>query len=114
MLRWPMAANAPSSHRGDGDEDDDLLPLRGDAGKRHDGDAHEQGHAGDLRRGGEERRDRRRRALIDVRRPHVERHGGDLEAEAGEQKNQAEDQPDAAVGAPPAAMPAKLTVPVKP
>ena len=78
------------------------------------GDAHEHGHRGDLRRGGEERRHRRRRALVDVRRPHVERHGRDLEAEAGEQEHQAEDQPDAALAAPPCAMPAKLTVPVKP
>ena len=52
---------------------------------------------GDLGRGGEERRHRRRRALVDVRRPHVERHRRDLEAEAGEQEHQAEDQADAAL-----------------
>ena len=64
-------------------------------GERVDGDAHEHRDAGDLRRGGEERRDRRRRALVDVRRPHVERHRRDLEAEAGEQEHEAEDQADA-------------------
>ena len=69
----------------------------GDAGKRHDGGAHEHGDAGDFWGRGKERRHRGRRAFIDVRRPHVERHGGNLEAEAGEQKNQAEDQPDAAM-----------------
>ena len=40
--------------------------------------------AGDLRRGRHERRHRRRRALVDVRRPHVERRGGDLEREPRE------------------------------
>ena len=85
-------------HRGDGDEGDDFLPLRGNAGKGHDGNAHEHGDAGDLRRGGEERRHRRGRAFIDVRRPHMERHGGNLEAEAGEQKHQPENQPAAGLG----------------
>ena len=44
MLVWPMAAKAPSSHRGDRDEDDDLLPVAGDAGKAPNDDAHEQRH----------------------------------------------------------------------
>ena len=61
-------------------------------GKRHDGRAHENRDAGHLGRGGKERRHRRRRAFVDVRRPHVERHGGNLEAEAGEQEHQPEDQ----------------------
>ena len=65
-------------------------------------------------RGGEERGDRRRRALVDVGRPHVERHRRDLEAEAGEQEHQPEDQADAGACAAALAMPAKLTVPVKP
>ena len=46
----------------------------------------------DLRRGGEEHRDRRRRALVDVGRPHVERHGGDLEREADQHEHDADDQ----------------------
>ena len=97
MLRWPMAAKAPSTieamatntticcHCG-------VMPGNAVIGARTN-----IAIAGDLRRGGEERRDRRRRALVDVRRPHVERHGRDLEAEAGEQEHQAEDQPDAAL-----------------
>ena len=97
MLRWPIAANDPSSHRGDRDEHDDLLPLRRDLGKRRDRRAHEHRDRGDLRRGGEERRHRRRRALVDVGRPHVERHGRDLEAEAREQEHEAESEPDAAL-----------------
>jgi hypothetical protein len=34
--------------------------------------------------------DRRRRAFVYVRRPHVERHGRDLEGDAGEDEHQAE------------------------
>ena len=60
--------------------------------------AHEHRDAGDLGRGGEERGDRRRRALVDVGRPHVERHRRNLEAEAGEQEHQSERQADAALG----------------
>ena len=67
----------------------------GDAGKRHHGGAHKNGDAGDLRRGGEERRHRRRRAFIDVGRPHMERHRRHLEAEAGEQEHQSENQANA-------------------
>ena len=67
------------------------------AGKRGDGGAGEDRHRGDLGGGGEERRHRRRRALVDVRRPHVERHRRNLEAEAREQEHQPEHQPDAAL-----------------
>jgi hypothetical protein len=34
-------------------------------------------------------------ALIDVRRPHVERHGRDLEGDAGGDEDEADDQADA-------------------
>ena len=81
-------------HRGDGDEDDDLLPLRQDGGEGDDDGPHQHAHRRHLGRRGEEGRHRRRRALIDVRRPHVERHGRDLEGEAGDQEDEAEDQPD--------------------
>ncbi len=61
------------------------------------GDAHQQRHRRHLRRGREEGGDRRRRALVDVRRPHVERHGRDLEGEAGEHEDEAEDQAELAL-----------------
>ena len=80
-------------------EDDDLLPLPATPGKRRVDDAHEQRHGGDLGRGGEEGGDRRRRALVDVGRPHVERHRRDLEGEADEQEHEAEDQADVLAGA---------------
>ncbi|GCC45278.1 hypothetical protein chiPu_0029552, partial [Chiloscyllium punctatum] len=85
-------------HRGDRHEHQDLLPLADDArecGQRRTGEHRERG---DLRSGREECRHRRRRSLIDVGRPHVERHRRDLEAEPGEQEHQAEHDADAAGG----------------
>ena len=84
-------------HRGDRDEDDDLLPVGRDRRERLDDDADEQRHRRDLRRGGEEGGDRRRRALVDVGRPHVERHGRDLEGEAGERKTRPKIRPSDAL-----------------
>ena len=48
-------------------------------------------------RRGEEGRHRRRRALIDVGRPHVERHRRDLEGDAGGDEDEAEDDAEAGV-----------------
>ena len=57
----------------------------------------------------------RRRALVDVRRPHVERHGRDLEGDAGRQEHEAEDRRRSAPApCSAAAMPGNETVPVKP
>ena len=81
-------------HRGDRDEDDDLLPVGGDRLERAHGDAHDQRHGRHLGRSGEEGGHRRRRAFVDVRSPHVERHGRDLEDEAGEHEDEAEHQPE--------------------
>ena len=94
MLRWPIAAKAPSTI--DAMETNTTICCHscGDARKRHNGRARENGDAGDFGRGGKKCRDRRRRALVDVGGPHVERHRGNLEAEPGEQEDQAEDQPD--------------------
>ena len=66
-----------------------------DAGKAVDEDPHGHRHAGHLGRGGEEGRHGRRRALVDVGRPHVERHGRDLEGDAGGDEDEAEDDADA-------------------
>ena len=114
MLRWPMAAKAPSAIEAMETKTTICCHCAGDAGEGDDRGAHEHGDAGDLGRGGEEGRHRRRRAFIDVRRPHMERHRRDLEAEAGEQEDEAEDQSRCRPAAAECAMPAKLTVPVKP
>jgi len=88
-----MAANAPSpmepwrhAHH--------LLPLRADAGERPSVTRISQRHGGGLRRGGEKGCDRRRRALVDVGRPHVERHGRDLEGDTDQQEDEADDKAD--------------------
>ena len=100
MLRWPMAAKAPSTIEAMETKTTICCHSCVMPWKATVVGAHEDGDAGDLGRGGKERRDRRRRALVDVGRPHVERHRGNLEAEADEQKHDAEDQPDAALPAP--------------
>ena len=71
---------------------DDLPPGVGRRAERVDADAGDEQHGGDFRRRGEEGRYRRRRAFVNVGRPHVERHRADLEGEAGEHEHQAEQQ----------------------
>ena len=111
-----MAAKAPSTIEAIEMKTTICCQSARDRPKAPISDADEQRHRRHLGRGGEEGGDRRRRALVDVGRPHVERHGGDLEGEAGQQEDQAEDQAElrapAAISA--AAMPAKPVVPVKP
>ena len=85
-----------------------------DAGKGVDEDAHRHRHAGHLGRGGEEGGHRRRRALVDVGRPHVERHGRDLEGDAGGDEDEAEDQAEPALALQRRGDAGNETVPVKP
>ena len=116
MLFWPMAANAPSTI--------ERIEMKmmiwrhwsSASGNGLEDRAQEQRHRRDLGRGGEEGGDRRRRAFVDVGRPHVERHGGDLEGETRDQEHEAEDQADARrrPRCTTMATAAKLVVPVKP
>ena len=82
-------------HRGDRDEGEDLAPVVGDAGKGGDHDPNQDRHRGDLGRGGEERRHRSRRALVDVGRPHMKRHDGNLERQPHQNEHQPEQHADA-------------------
>ncbi len=66
-------------------------------GKRRQCHPHEHRDRGDLWSSGKKCRDRRRRALIDVRRPHVERHRRDLETQSREQQHQPDGEPDPAL-----------------
>ena len=59
--------------------------------------AGDQDHGRDLGRRGEQGHDRRRRALVDVGRPHVERRGRNLERQAADQEDQTEHQARAGV-----------------
>ena len=90
MLRLADRGEGSQHHRCNRNEYDDLLPFMGNAGKCHNGGTREDGNAGNFRRSGEESGDRRRRSLVDVRRPHVEGHRGNLEAKADEQEHKAE------------------------
>ena len=61
------------------------------AAERVGEEADQDGEAGRLGADREERGDRRRRALVDVGRPHVERRGADLVAEAGQHADDADE-----------------------
>ena len=54
--------------------------------------AQRHGERGELRAPADEQRHRGRRALVDVRHPHVERHHAELEGDAGHDEHQAEHQ----------------------
>ena len=69
---------------------DNLLPVSGYRLEGPHHHTHNQCHRGHLRRGREEGCHRRRRTLIDVGRPHVERHCGNLEAETRKHEDEAE------------------------
>ena len=66
----------------------------GEAAERLDHDAHEQHDGRGLGRDREERGDRRRRALVDVGRPHVERHRRTFEGEPHRDEDDADDETD--------------------
>ena len=63
-----------------------------DRAERGDEDPQQPGERPRLGHRGHEAGDRGRRALVDVGRPHVEGHGGDLEAEPDEQQGQPTEQ----------------------
>ena len=97
MFFCPMAAKEPSAIEAMATNTMICCHCTAMVGNARHGDAHEQRHGGDFGRGGKERRDRGRRALIDVRRPHMERHRRDLEAEPGEQEHETERQAEPAL-----------------
>ncbi len=79
-------------HRGGGDDGEDE-PHRVVRREAHVAEvAQQQGEHGALGDGGHEGRHRRRRALVDVGRPHVERHDAELEADADDDQGEAADQ----------------------
>ena len=61
-------------------------------GEREEDHEHEGDEAGRLRRDGQERGHRQRRALVGVGRPRVERHGRHLEPEAGDDEHDGHDR----------------------
>ena len=82
-------------HGSNGHEDEDLLPVLNHGGKGRNHDPDEQRHGGDLGGCRKEGRHGCRRAFIDIGRPHVERHGGNLEGKAGNDEHEAKDKAEA-------------------
>ena len=77
-------------NRDAGNDDEQVRPMRGHA--RHGGEQHaqQQHKSGGLGTDGEKRGRRRRRALINVRRPNLKRKRGDLETESNQNQQHAE------------------------
>ena len=77
---------AERHRKGGGDPQDPESSLAGRL-KYGEDDAQEYGEGGRLGTGGEEGGDRGRRSFVDVRRPDLERHTGNLEGQAHEHKD---------------------------
>jgi len=90
----PDRGDAAEEHGQKAQRRDHLLPVAHDAPEGIMHHARHQRHGRDLGRGGKKRRDRRRCALIDIGRPHMERHGRDLERETGQHEHEAQQQPE--------------------
>ncbi len=78
--------------RADRQHDEHLLPVLGQAVERLVQHADRHAEGGQLGRAGNQQRDRRRRAVVDVGHPHVERHRAELEGQAGDDEDHADDQ----------------------
>ncbi len=79
-------------HRERGDDRQDVLPVETKVRHADVEDPREDREGRGFRCRGEKRRDRSRRAFVNVRSPHVERHRGDLEAESRAEQHDAEHQ----------------------
>jgi hypothetical protein len=79
-------------HGEHGEDHQHPLPIRLDRLQPVHQHANRQREGGDLGRTAEQQDGRRRRALVDVRHPHVEGHGAELEADADDQEDDPEDQ----------------------
>ena len=85
-------------HRRRRDHPEDAGHIRGDGGEGGGKHTQQGGKAGDLRARGHESRHRRGRALIDIRRPHVEGNRRDLEAKSDQDERRADGQEQAPRG----------------
>mmetsp|Transcript_18462 Transcript_18462/g.30078 ORF Transcript_18462/g.30078 Transcript_18462/m.30078 type:complete len:709 (-) Transcript_18462:9727-11853(-) len=82
----------PKEHRQDRQQRHDLLPVRHRIAKGVMHHAGKERHGRNFGRCGKEGRDRRGRTFIDVRRPHVEGHGRNLEGKARHQEHEAKQE----------------------
>ena len=79
-------------HRADRKQHQHLLPVGGQADHAFDEQPDRDRERGELGRAADQERRRRGRALVDIGHPHVERHGAELEAEAGDDEDRAQNQ----------------------
>ena len=87
--RLAQRGQVAERHGDDGDDRQGPSPCRLLGGKGDEQQADQGGEPCGLGAGAHESGDRRRRALIDIRRPHMEGDKADLEAEAGDPQAQA-------------------------
>jgi hypothetical protein len=87
-------------HRQDGHDAEHRGPHVGQRLERHEAHLEKAREPGRLRRHRQERRHRHGRALVRVRRPEVERHGGHLEPEPDDHEQHAREQERRALDAP--------------
>ena len=93
MLRLPIAATAPSNIDRHDNSAITLAPVADRIAKgvmHHAGKQRHRSHFGCCCK---ERGDRCRAPFVDVRRPHVERHGRHFESQAGDQENKPNSSP---------------------
>ena len=85
--------DVPDGHRQDGQRVEQHAPVAVHRRQPLEEDAEQHRERRGLRPDRQERGDRRRRALVHVGRPHVERHRRDLEADAGHDQDHRQRQP---------------------
>ena len=92
ILVCPIAAKLPSNIDAIDTMTTSSLPRSDQRRERRAHHSQQQRHCGNLGGGREEYRHRRWGALVDIRRPHVERHGGHLERQPDKHEHDADDQ----------------------
>ena len=117
-LRLRDPGHRADDHRRRREDPDHFAPVGAERFEGRQEDADERGEGRRLDAGGHEPGDRRRRALVGVGRPHVERHRRHLEREADDQQSHARGTASASATspAPPSALPMRSSrvLPVSP
>ncbi len=91
MLALADRREGPKQGRNDGEKYDDLPPLVDHAGESRQHDPRRDCDRRHFRRGSEEGRHRRRRALVNVGRPHMEGRRRHFESETRQNEHETED-----------------------
>src|ERR1044071_3047732 len=98
QVRLGDGGDVADRHRQQREQRQHLLPVLREVRQPVDQHPHRHGEGRDLRRRADHQRHRGRRAVVDVRNPHVERRHADLEGKAGDEEHQPEHQERAICG----------------